>query len=526
MSNYKLFILNSLYTLSQRKRYHSFLNSLKNPKKAQRNYLFNLLNKNSQTHYGKKYKFSSIKSIEEYKEKVPLVSYDDIKPEIEMMKFGVKNVLSSSEVLLFEPTSGSSSTNKHIPFTRAFLNEIQNSTSAWIYDVYKHNPHLKKTKAYWSISPSMGADEKTKGNIPIGTQNDSEYFSTVERFFLKQIMAVNPSISRLAPENFRHETVLSLLSEENLGLISIWNPSFFTLLLKYIENFREDILIDFEKRFGQSKRFSSLKKLFDNKELDFSKIWPNLSFLSTWNDATAKFFIAPLKKKLPNLRIQGKGLFMTEGIISVPLYGLKAPILSIPSHFYEFLNPETKKSYLPNKLQAGESYIPIITTGSGLYRYLTNDLVRVEAFHNSVPLLSFVGRADKTVDISGEKLNEAFVATAIEEFINEFSLNPEFCLLVPSLKKNPRYILFLEQDELKYKIKNMELVLDKILRKNYHYKLCRDLKQLDQAQIRLIKNGLKTYESEMITERQQKPGDIKNPILDSNPKWEEKFNLV
>ena len=45
-------------------------------------------------------------------------------------------------------------------------------------------------------------------------------------------------------------------------------------------------------------------------------------------------------------------------------------------------------------------------TGGGLYRYRLNDCVEILGFVNECPLLRFVGRKDKVVDLFGEKLNE------------------------------------------------------------------------------------------------------------------------
>ncbi len=55
----------------------------KNPRKIQEKILLKIINKNKNTEYGKKYSFKSIKSINDFQKKVPIITYEDISEEIE-----------------------------------------------------------------------------------------------------------------------------------------------------------------------------------------------------------------------------------------------------------------------------------------------------------------------------------------------------------------------------------------------------------------------------------------------------------
>ena len=83
-----------------------FAAAMMDPKKIQEKVLFKILKNNRDTEYGKRFKFKEIKSIEEFRNNVPVVDYDDILPEIQAMKNGKKNILVKDKVLFFAVSSG------------------------------------------------------------------------------------------------------------------------------------------------------------------------------------------------------------------------------------------------------------------------------------------------------------------------------------------------------------------------------------------------------------------------------------
>ena len=60
----------------------------KHPHEVQREVLFDLLEKASNTEFGLKYNFKNINSEKEFREHIPVQGYDDIKPIVERMMRG------------------------------------------------------------------------------------------------------------------------------------------------------------------------------------------------------------------------------------------------------------------------------------------------------------------------------------------------------------------------------------------------------------------------------------------------------
>jgi len=524
----KLATLNRVYQLILKNKSQRFWKEMSGSVNVQKNILKHILDRHKSTDFGIKNNFKNITCFEKYQSNVSIQNYESLFPYIQKIMNGEKNILTESEVYMFEKTSGTSSKSKYIPFTKELLTEIHNGTSTWLYDIYQSFPQLLNTSSYWSISPRLGEFETTKGGLPVGLSDESEYFSIIERMFIKELMAVNPGIAKLKVEEFRFHTALDLLKDHYLGLISVWNPSFLILLLEFIEKNKTVLLRSlFDHKQIRRNRLKILENEFSCATINFEKVWPNLAFISTWADGHSRAMIWQLKKRFPSVHIQAKGLLMTEGIVSIPLHQINGSVLSYQSHFYEFLPYEetSDQALLHSELEVGKKYIPIITTSGGLYRYKTNDIIEIQSFYNTLPIFNFLGRCDDTVDYFGEKLNAIHIEKILEEFEKKYIKNCRFKMMAPVMIPHPHYGLFLEGEIDQGLFKEAENYLELQLSQNHHYLLCKKLQQLHNLKIYLVTNALEVYENDQIKNKKQKPGDYKIKVLDSSCDWPTLFHL-
>lgn len=126
--------------------------------------------------------------------------------------------------------------------------------------------------------------------------------------------------------------------------------------------------------------------------------------MSSWDTAGSKAWAEKLKEKLPNVQFEGKGLWATEGVVTIP-YNDQYP-LAYQSHFYEFeyLEGEKQGQIVPSwQLKQGDVVSPLITSGNGLLRYCLDDCLKVTGFIEQIPCFEFQGRRFG-VDLVGEKL--------------------------------------------------------------------------------------------------------------------------
>ncbi len=510
-----------------------FNRALHDPEKSQRQILRRLLTSNAASAYGRAYGFGEIRSYEQFRERVPVVEYEALEPWVARIVRGEQSVLTVEPVMRLLPTSGSTGGRKLIPFTATFQRELNAAIGPWIVDLCRQNPSIALGPAYWSISPAIPASAE-KSAVPVGFDDDSAYVGGLRRRFVKASFAV-PSALRLVGdvESSRYVTLLCLLRQRELRLVSVWHPSFLTLLLDALPAWWDELLQDVER--GGCARTSVLppevrcavdappnpqraRELHRADPVDAHTLWPRLRIVSCWGDGQATIALADLRRRLPRAVVQPKGLLATEAFVSIPFCG-QHPV-AVASHFYEFTDASGEPR-LAHELRAGEIYEVIVTTAGGLWRYRLGDLVEVDGFIAATPSLRFLGRGGSVSDLCGEKLAETFVTRATKTVCASLGFVPRFAMLAPEVDAagSWNYTLFAE-GELP---REFTARLDEELRKNPHYALCRDLSQLGPLRCFRIASGAYDAFCKASFNAGQRLGDIKPQALSSRTDWRGHF---
>jgi hypothetical protein len=544
--------MNSLLKQMNKKSYQVFLKNTSNAMEVQETYLMQCLYDNRRTTFGQDYDFSNIKSIKQFQEQVPITDYEMLEPYIEAHSTRGEKGLVNDPVLLFEPSSGSTSGSKLIPYTQGLKDDFMRGIKPWLYNLYASYSNLQYGTTYWSISPVDQDNRRTKSGISIGFEDDAGYFGILENLIFKKLFSVPAQVKFIEDiEDFRYVTMAFLLADEKLGLISVWNPTFLTLLLNqwdlhsdtFIDNIRKgklsppngtDLDPEIIQCFNKSpKRAYTLRKLNKTmKREDFFKgIWPGLSIVSCWTHANSEKDATDLSRRLRGIHIQDKGLLATEGLMSFPLVDLNGKlhhVLSYRSHFFEFIEIDqesmeaTQNIYLLNQIKKGGLYSVLITTRGGLYRYRLYDLVEVVDYYLDLPCIRFVGKEANVVDFYGEKLNEVHVKKVLKEIE---SLSGFYFLAPCNALGGFRYCLFIEgSDHPEFNFTEVAKRLEAGLCNNYHYGYARKLKQLESACIYVMEKGsMDNYYQHISQIKKMKLGDIKYMVLNNISGFEEKI---
>ena len=468
----------------------------------QNEYLMSLLRRNAGTLYGKKFVFAEIDSYDKFRRSVPLTKYEDYEPYVVEIANGAENVLTAEKVLLFEPTSGSSGGKKLIPYTASLKEEFRRGIKPWLYDIYTNVRGVTAGRSYWSITPVTAGKTYTEAGIPIGFEEDSAYFGRIEQFLMNRIFAVDGSVKFSGSmEEFYFDTALQMLNCGKLTLISVWNPTFLTILCKHIRD-------SFERLRDRIPRVRADEVYAGISEDRYDRVFPDLRILSCWADGSAAEDAKELQKLFPSVYVQPKGLLATEYFASFPLVGEEGGRLSVNSHFFEFMRDG--EIFTADALEKGE-YKLIVTTGGGLYRYMTGDVIEVlEAYPDMPPRIRFLRRSGITSDLCGEKLTDDFVRSVCVKL----GISDKFCLLAPEGKG---YVLYtsgeVAADE-----------LDKALRESYHYNYCRDLGQLLPARVVAVSDNAGEKYLDRLVSDGMRLGDIKPAFLSRKSGWNHYFD--
>ncbi|BAO43125.1 GH3 family acyl-acid amido synthetase [Thiolapillus brandeum] len=465
----------------------NFLDQTRDLPQQQQDYLSRLLHFQAETDFGREHEFAAIQDIAGYRSRVPLQEPEQLQQWVKRIHGGSPGVL-SRDTSFFELTGGSAGGAKYLPYGESGLGDFRRALYPWLDDLLHQRPAIAAGPAYWSISPALESLPRRHQGLPVGLESDLLYFGRELAGAIRSTLAVPPEVGGFHErKDWQRETLRHLLRNPGLRLISVWSPSFLLGLVDALRTLASDLYPCLSP--SQQER---LKSALHGGRLDTRRLWPQLDTISCWTHGRAAAFLGELQARFPHAHIQPKGLLATEGVVSLPLEEAAEPVLAACSGFYEFL-AENGEVCLSWELETGPSYEVVLSNHLGLYRYRLGDRVEVCGWHGSLPMLRFLGRGRGSVDLCGEKLNEAFVARALDGM-------PGFALLLPWGDVRPCYVCISDQPE--------DHEVETRLRRNPQYDYARRLGQLGPLQWRTLPDALDRYQAWCLA-RGQRLGDIK-----------------
>ena len=536
------FAWNVLWLLSCMPGWIRFQFALRHPRRAQENILRRLLRQNRDAAFGRRHGFADIRTPEEFAARVPMAEYEDYAASISAARKGAPFPLAAETPGLLEPTSGSSGAPKLIPLTSSLRREFSAAIQPWIAWLYLAHPRLLFGRQYWAVSPNTSPPQRENAapdSIPAGFSDDADYLGLAGLLLSRGLLATPPELRHVADrEAFFLLTLFFLLRDENLRLISVWHPSFLTLLLDAIPRHLPALLLMLRSgvlpaaglepalhRHLAARLFSNPRRADEIESLDLPRhpeniacVWPRLHVISCWVGDRSEPWLDNLRARFPRVAIQGKGLMATEGVVSLPTGCGRLHPCALRSHYIEFIDPETAAALPVWQLQSGREYSVVLTTGGGLWRYRLHDRVRVTGFCHATPCLEFLGKDNLVSDLVGEKLAERHVAEALSSAQAAENVHPAFAMLVPDAAApadTPGYHLWLDLPGAGSPTdcsRRLAEAVEKELLKNFHYAHARNLGQLAPLRPRLVLDAACLYRA-WREQAGSRIGTIKFPAL-------------
>jgi hypothetical protein len=507
----------------------SFRRALRDPRRAQEERLRVILARNADSAFGREHGFRDVLSLAEFQRRVPLQDWGDVRPWVDRIAKGEAAVLTREPVRMLEGTGGSTAA-KRIPYTASLQAEFRAAIAPWIFDLHLHRPRLLRGRAYWSITPVVPAQAPEA--VPTGFEDDAAYLGARWQRLVDATLAVPSAVRHVTDlDAFRYVTLLFLLHARDLALVSVWHPSFLTLLLDALEPHFDALVRDLhdgtltppapiEGRLRAALlsrlRASPLRSrvVANAGPQALVRIWPRLALVSCWADGHAAELLPALQARLPGVEIQPKGLLATEGCVTIPFAG--ALPLAIRAHVFEFL--EGKTARLSHELEVGHRYSVVLTTGGGLYRYRLHDRVEVTGRLEQTPTLRFLGKEDQMTDLVGEKLDEGFVARCLEGALRGGGAG--FAILAPDRTATPAgYTLYLDHPP----PATLAFRLEAALKEHGDYRYARSLGQLRAVRVFQIEGGGGATYLEACRRSGQRLGDVKPLALSRRDDWSQVF---
>ncbi len=384
---------------------------MKYPIDVQNELLLNLVNKAKNTEWGKRYDFKSIKNYQDFKSRIPLQDYETLHKDIHRVKNGEQNILWPTEIKWFAKSSGTTTgKSKFIPVSKESLIDCHYKGGKDLLAIY-HNNHPTSKLILGKTLVIGGSSEMSKINKGAYAGDLSAIIMKNFPLWVEQRRVPKLSVALMDDWEQKITEMAMLTSKEDVSNISgvpSWTLVFLKRMLEITgKNNIHDIWPNLEFYMHGGVNFEPYQTQFNN-------LFPNqsLNYYENYN-ASEGFFGIQDQSNVHEM------LLMLD-------YGI----------YYEFidvseLTNESPRTITLEEVTIGKNYAIVITTNSGLWRYMIGDTVK---FTSLAPYrIKVTGRTKQHINAFGEELivenaEQALYNTCkkTNSIISEFTVAPQY----------------------------------------------------------------------------------------------------
>ncbi len=374
-------VLSSAISKLARMRLWRIQNWTDHPVVAQREVLQHLVTSAQYTAFGKKYKFSRLFSVKQFKQTVPIHEYKDIQPYIERMMEGEENLLWNTPINWFAKSSGTTSAkSKFIPVSEESLTDNHYKSSKDVLtNYYKNFPGSQLLTGKGLVVG--GSHQLSQVNEMVQYGDLSAVLMQNTPFWGQWLRTPELKIALLDDWEDKIEKLAQSTANENVTSIA-GVPTWTLILLKRILEIKQKATIaevwpNLELYINGGVSFVPYREQFDKI------IGKPINYLEIYN-ASEGFFAAQEKPDDDGM------LLFTEHDI-----------------FYEFMPVEEYGKPFPQTVglkdvELNKNYALVISTAGGLWRYLVGDTVRFTSLNPYKVKVS--GRLKHYINAFGEEV--------------------------------------------------------------------------------------------------------------------------
>ena len=375
-------LFNSVASWFLKKRIHQIELFMKYPNEVQEELLYKLISSASKTEVGLNNDFRSIKNYDDFKNRLPIVSYENIYEEIERCRKGEQNIFWPSPIKWFAKSSGTSnSKSKFIPISTESLEDCHYKAGKDMLSIYYNNNENAQILA--------GKCLRLGGSSEL-YQNTNSYFGDLSAIIIDNLpfwaeLGSTPSYKvSLMPEwEAKMEAIIDeTLDKKVTSLAGV--PSWMLVLLQNV-----------------------LRK---TKKTSINDVWP---FVEVYFHGGVSFH--PYREQFEKLFLGSKLNFFetfnaSEGFFGIQDRNSSNELLLMLDYgiFYEFIpmdkmDCEENEVIIPlSEVKLNTNYSMVITTNAGLWRYKIGDTIRFTSL--SPYRIQITGRTKVHINVFGEEL--------------------------------------------------------------------------------------------------------------------------
>jgi hypothetical protein len=374
-------IINSIASWVLKQRIHQIELFLKYPNEVQEELLMNLIRRAENTVIGAQYDFSSITSYTTFSERVPVATYEDLQPLIERTRQGEQNVFWDAPIKWFAKSSGTTNAkSKFIPVSNDALEDCHYKGSKDLLCLYLNN--------------NEDSDMFLGKSLRLG--GSSQIYEDKETLF--------GDLSAILIENMPIWAEFSSTPSNKISLMSEWEQK----LTAIINETKNENVTSFA---GVPSWMLVLmnRMLEETGKGNLLEVWPNLE-VYFHGGVSFEPYREQYQKLLPKSDFKYYEIYnASEGFFAIQDLNDSSDLLLMLDYgiFYEFIPMDTfgtpnQKVIRLAEVELFKNYAVVITTNSGLWRYLIGDTVRFTSLNPYRIRVS--GRTKHHINVFGEEL--------------------------------------------------------------------------------------------------------------------------
>jgi len=350
--------------------------------KNQYDWLLKMINYSKNSEWGKEYGYDGIKNYNDYKNNVPLQTYDTLKPFIIRMMNGERNILWPSVIKWFAKSSGTTEDkSKFIPVSDESLKDCHIRGGLDMFSIYlKNHP---------SSNIFKGKGIGIVGNIHHSDTNRDIMYGDLSALLMKNlplwVKMFNPVPEEVALSDnwdLKIDNIIRYTKNSNITNIS-GVPSWMLILIERIvdktnANSLSDIWPNIELIIHGGVNFEPYKPRFSKI------IGKQVNYINAYNASEGYFAFQDTDQNDDMLLLTNNGVFYEF----------------IPMKDYNDVNSSSIVDL--SGVNINENYAIVITTNAGLWRYIIGDTVRVTSI--SPYRIRITGRTRSFINAFGEEL--------------------------------------------------------------------------------------------------------------------------
>ncbi len=375
-------IITSIVNWLNIKRTHQIELFRKYPFDIQQETLTKLLEKAADTEWGKKFEFTSINTIDEFQRRLPVQSYEEVKVYIQRLRDGDYNLLWPGEIKWFAKSSGTTNDkSKFIPVSRESLEDC----------------HFRGGRDNLAIYMQNNPDSKIfsgKG-LTLGGSHKIDNYSTQSYY---------GDLSAILIENLPFWTEFIRTPSQEVALLDNWEEKLDKITRETIDENVTNIagvpswnLVMIKHILGFTGKHNLLE------------VWPNLE-LFVHGGVNFTPYKEQFRRLIPSENMHYQEAYnASEGFFAIQDNPVEHDMLLMLDYgiFYEFIPLEQidlphPEVHTVGNVQKNRNYAMVISTNSGLWRYLIGDTVRFTSLYPHKIIIS--GRTKHFMNAFGEEV--------------------------------------------------------------------------------------------------------------------------